>query len=83
MDAVIKNTDTLKQLLPWASVIAMIVGGIIWSAKSSSQIDHNENAITAIDEKIDGLIQSESDYQMRVTDRLARIETKLDSLNEH
>ena len=82
MDTEIKNTDTLKQLLPWASVIAMVIGGIIWSANRGSQVGQNKDAITAIDQKIDGLIQSESDYQMTVTDRLARIETKLDTLNE-
>ena len=82
MDTEIKSTDTLKQLLPWASVIAMIVGAIIWFATRGSQIGHNKDAITAIDQKIDGLIQSESNYQMTVTDRLARIETKLDTLNE-
>ena len=77
-----KNTDTLKSLLPWASVIIAIIGVVVWSSKGHSQIIHNKDAISKVDVKVDKLIRSERDYQMEITDRLARIETKIDSLDD-
>ena len=77
-----KNTDTLKSLLPWGSIIIAIVGVIFWSAQSHGQINHNKDAVVKIERKVDKLIKSESDYQMEITDRLARIETKIDGLDD-
>ena len=77
-----KNTDTLKSLLPWGSIIIAIIGVIVWSSQSHSQIIDNKDAVVKIEKKVDRLIQSESDYQMQITDRLARIETKIDNLDD-
>ena len=77
-----KNTDMVKSLLPWASVIMAIIGVVVWSSQSHSQIIHNKDAVVKIEEKVDELIKSESDYQMEITDRLARIETKIDGLDD-
>ena len=77
-----KNTDTLKSILPWASVIMAIIGVIVWSSQSHSQIYHNRDSVIKIEGKVDKLIKSELDYQMEITDRLARIETKIDGLDD-
>jgi hypothetical protein len=62
---------TMKLEATWLT-IASLAGTGIWGASSlSSQITDNETSIVQIEEKLD-------DH----TDRLARIETKLDILVE-
>jgi cellobiose-specific phosphotransferase system component IIC len=62
-----------ETLIP-AGALVLVVGGVFWLSQMFSQVQANRADISKISASIDSILEEQSD----VTDRMARMETKLD-----
>ena len=69
---------TENTLLP-LSLVSILIGGIFWLSTMYSKVEAHEDNLNKIQNQQTAFIASDNNFKEEVIDRLARIETKLES----